>query len=468
MKLFDNTEVAFALKSDSQLERAYFLFKMIQNQPMVRIGSAVTNFALKAHLPIEGLIRTTVFDHFCGGVTEEDCLPIIDNMYKNGNVHSVLDYSVEGKDKEVSFDGALKTILKIVDFCEEKKSIPFAVFKPSGFGRFALYQKISEEKQLTKDEEAEWKRVLNRFHTVCKAAQKKDVPLLIDAEESWMQKAADELIEDLMETYNTEKAIVFNTLQMYRHDRLDYLKELHGEDEVPIIHVNDYSKEIEKSTLKELIERLQGGDKTSYFRYYNLISRHPEHLSEIDLPWIKKYVHKNRYFESFQAFLGATDTRTELHNAHISNFFIQVNGIKEWILYPNYFVPFIDPPSTMNGIYRTTPIRSGGKPFNPFNPDDKGYPYFKYLDGYKVILEPGDVFYNPPFMWHAVKNISDTIGLGFRWINMRDAFFSSPTYYLLDVLSYRPNYIKALKMTKKDANDQFLYMMKKMKRRMKK
>lgn len=227
MKLFDNTAIAFALKSDSQLERAYFLFKMIQNQPMVRIGSAVTSFALKAHLPIEGLIRTTVFDHFCGGVTEEDCLPIIDNMYKNGNVHSVLDYSVEGKDKEVSFDGALKTILKIVDFCEEKKSIPFAVFKPSGFGRFALYQKISEEKQLTKDEEAEWKRVLNRFHTVCKVAQKKDVPLLIDAEESWMQKAADELIEDLMETYNTEKAIVFNTLQMYRHDRLDYLKELH-------------------------------------------------------------------------------------------------------------------------------------------------------------------------------------------------------------------------------------------------
>ncbi|QNM86334.1 proline dehydrogenase family protein [Polaribacter pectinis] len=226
MKLFDNTEVAFALKSDSQLERAYFLFKMIQNQPMVRIGSAVTNFALKAHLPIEGLIRSTVFDHFCGGVTEEDCLPIIDNMHTNGNVHSVLDYSVEGKDKEVSFDGALKIILKIVDFCEEKKSIPFAVFKPSGFGRFGLYQKISEGKELTKDEEAEWERVLNRFHTVCKAALKKDVPLLIDAEESWMQKAADDLIESLMETYNKEKAIVFNTLQMYRHDRMEYLKEL--------------------------------------------------------------------------------------------------------------------------------------------------------------------------------------------------------------------------------------------------
>ncbi|MCH3882106.1 MULTISPECIES: proline dehydrogenase family protein [Tenacibaculum] len=227
MKLFDNTEVAFSLKTDSQLERAYFLFKMIQNEPMVRIGSAVTNFALKVHLPVEGLIRSTVFDHFCGGVTEDDCLPIIDNMHKNGNVHSVLDYSVEGKDEEISFDGALEKILRIINFCEEKQSIPYAVFKPSGFGRFGLYVKISEGKTLTSEEKEEWNRVVARFHKVCEVALKKDVPLLIDAEESWMQKSADELIEELMETYNKDKAIVFNTLQMYRHDRMDYLKELH-------------------------------------------------------------------------------------------------------------------------------------------------------------------------------------------------------------------------------------------------
>ena len=227
MKLFDNTEVAFALKSDSQLERAYFLFRMIQNQPMVRIGTAVTNFALKAHLPVEGLIRSTVFDHFCGGVTEEDCLPIIDNMFTNGKVHSVLDYSVEGKEEEESFDGALEKIIKIIDFCEEKKSIPYAVFKPTGFGRFALYQKISEGKDLNSDEQEEWNRVVTRFHKVCKIAKAKDVPLLIDAEESWMQKAADDLIEELMEIYNKDKAIVFNTLQMYRHDRMEYLKNLY-------------------------------------------------------------------------------------------------------------------------------------------------------------------------------------------------------------------------------------------------
>ncbi|WP_028889742.1 proline dehydrogenase family protein [Tenacibaculum ovolyticum] len=227
MTLFNNTETAFKLKSDSELERAYFLFRMIQNQPMVRIGTAVTNFALKAHLPVEGLIRSTVFDHFCGGVTEDDCLPVIDKMFTKGKVHSVLDYSVEGKEEEESFDDALRMTIKTIDFAEEKKSIPYAVFKPTGFGRFALYQKLTEKKELTVEEKSEWIRVVERFHAVCKLAVAKDVPLLIDAEESWMQDAADNLVEELMETYNKEKAIVFNTLQMYRHDRMDYLRELH-------------------------------------------------------------------------------------------------------------------------------------------------------------------------------------------------------------------------------------------------
>lgn len=227
MRLFDNTETAFKLKSDSELERAYFLFKMIQSQPMVRIGTAVTNFALKAYLPVEGLIRSTVFDHFCGGVSEDDCLPNIEKMYEQGNVHSILDYSVEGKEDEAQFDDALKMTLKTIDFAEEKQSIPYAVFKPTGFGRFALYQKLTEGKELTSEEKVEWDRVVERFHTVCKAAKAKDVPLLIDAEESWMQDAADDLIEELMEIYNKEKAIVFNTLQMYRHDRMEYLRNLH-------------------------------------------------------------------------------------------------------------------------------------------------------------------------------------------------------------------------------------------------
>ena len=224
--IFENTATAFALKSDSELERAYFLFKMIANEPLVRIGTAVTNFAIKAHLPVEGLIRSTVFDHFCGGVNEEDCLGIIDRMYEK-KVCSILDYSVEGKEDEAQFDAALTKVLRVLDFVKEKDAIPFAVFKPTGFGRFAIFEKIGAGKSLTSTETEEWERIKNRFDVACKKAHDLDVALLIDGEESWMQDAADDLVADMMRKYNKQKSIVFNTLQMYRWDRMDYLKELH-------------------------------------------------------------------------------------------------------------------------------------------------------------------------------------------------------------------------------------------------
>ena len=226
--IFNNTQVAFALKTDTELDRAYFLFKMIDNEPLVRIGTAVTNFALKAHLPVEGLIRATVFDHFCGGTTEEDCLSVVDKMFTKG-VSSVLDYSVEGKEEEEQFDAALEMTLKTVEFAKERKAIPFAVFKPTGLGRFYLYEKIGAKQPLTLDEQNEWNRVVARFDLICKTAYEKEVALLIDGEESWMQDAADDLVTEMMRKYNKEKAIVFNTLQLYRWDRLDYLKKLHNQ-----------------------------------------------------------------------------------------------------------------------------------------------------------------------------------------------------------------------------------------------
>jgi proline dehydrogenase len=223
---FNNTEIAFSLKSDTELDRAYFLFKMIANEPLVRIGTAVTNFALKAHLPVDGLIRATVFDHFCGGINENDCLVVVDKMYTK-NVSSVLDYSVEGKEAEDQFDAALQMTLKTIEFAKERNAIPFAVFKPTGLGRLDLYTKVGEKQSLSESEQLEWNKIIDRFEVICKTAHSKDVALLIDAEESWMQDAADAIVEEMMRKYNKEKAIVFNTLQMYRRDRLDYLKELH-------------------------------------------------------------------------------------------------------------------------------------------------------------------------------------------------------------------------------------------------
>ena len=224
--IFDNTETAFRLKSDSELERAYFLFKMISIEPLVKIGTAATKFALNMRLPVEGLIRSTVFDHFCGGVNESDCMPVVDNLYDVG-VFSVLDYSVEGKEGNDQLDLTLNKILELTAFSETKKAMPFSVFKPTGLGRFELYQKISENIELSDEEVKEWERVVNRVDKACNAALNANVTLLIDAEESWMQDAADQLCEKMMVTYNKERAVVFNTLQCYRWDRFDYLKEAH-------------------------------------------------------------------------------------------------------------------------------------------------------------------------------------------------------------------------------------------------
>jgi proline dehydrogenase len=224
--LFDNTDIAFQLKSDSELERAYFLFKMISHQPLVRIGTAATNFALKANLPVEGLIRSTVFDHFCGGVNEEDCNHVVDKMFDKG-VSSVLDYSVEGKESDAQFDTVMNKTLELIEFAHKKEAMPIAVFKPTGLGRFDLYQKKGEGKPLTKEEAEEWDRVVDRYHQICSLGLEKDVEILIDAEELWMQQAADDLVEEMMRLYNKEKPIVYNTIQAYRWDRMEYLRNVH-------------------------------------------------------------------------------------------------------------------------------------------------------------------------------------------------------------------------------------------------
>lgn len=226
-KIFDNTEVAFALKNNTELNKAYYLFKLISSNTMVKLGTSLTTFAISTNLPVKGLIKSTVFDHFCGGVNEQDCLSVVDKMYTKG-VSSVLDYSVEGKENEEQFDHTLQMTLKTIEFAKEKEAIPFAVFKPTGVGRFYLFEKKGENLPFTDAEQQEWKRVVDRFDTICRTAYEKDVMLLIDAEHSWMQDAADELILEMMRNYNKEKCIIFNTAQTYRWDRFDFVKNVHA------------------------------------------------------------------------------------------------------------------------------------------------------------------------------------------------------------------------------------------------
>ena len=226
-KIFNNTKSAFKLKSNAELDRAIFLFSMMGIPSLVKAGSALTKFSLKVHLPVETLIKKTIFEQFCGGVTEEDCKPVTREMYDE-NLHSILDYSVEGKKTEEEFDAAMQKKLSLIEYAKGKEEIPFAMFKPTGIGRFEIWEKVSEKISLSEDEKKEWENIKKRVETLCSKAHELNVRLYADGEETWMQTAADDLMEEMMKKYNRqEKVLIYNTLQCYRWDRLDYLKGLH-------------------------------------------------------------------------------------------------------------------------------------------------------------------------------------------------------------------------------------------------
>ncbi len=225
-EIFEDTETAFSLKSDAEIEKAYWLFNIIKNEPLVKIGSAVTKFALKHHIPIEGLIRTTVFEHFCGGVTEKDTLPLVKKLYSKG-VYSILDFSVEGAESEEVFHKAFLKTKNLIEFASLRKEIPFAVFKPTGIGAFKIYEKVSSGEPLSEDEQKQWESIRERYYKLAQTGFENKVPIMVDAEESWMQKAVDDLLEELMLEFNKEFPYVITTMQFYRKDRLDYLKALH-------------------------------------------------------------------------------------------------------------------------------------------------------------------------------------------------------------------------------------------------
>lgn len=229
-KLFQDTETAFSLKTNFDLTKAYYLFRFMGNSRLVKIGTWLTNVSLKLHLPVQWMIRHTVFKQFCGGISEEDCRPVIEAMHKKG-VDSVLDYSVEGKHDEASFDHTTQKTIEIIEFAQNNPAVPFAVFKPSGVGSFDIFQKVSENTPLSSQEKQKWERIKQRYHQICSKGYQCGVPILIDAEESWIQTAADLLSEEMMQQYNREKAFIFNTLQMYRHDRWTYLQYLYQKAE---------------------------------------------------------------------------------------------------------------------------------------------------------------------------------------------------------------------------------------------
>ena len=224
---FNNTKIAFNHKSDFDLKRAYFLFKLLSLGFISRLGRKLLKMLVRLNFPIDPLIKKTIYAQFCGGSDILDCVEVINNL-KKSNVYSILDYSIEGSINETDFEDSIKKCLKILDECKSKNLSKFIVFKPSAVGRFKLYEKIASNKKLSENETIEWSKVERRFNKICSEASKKDIMVLVDAEESWIQKSIDELVTKMMNIYNTEKALVFNTIQAYRIDRFDYLVKLHN------------------------------------------------------------------------------------------------------------------------------------------------------------------------------------------------------------------------------------------------
>ncbi|MEO8067724.1 MAG: proline dehydrogenase family protein [Flavobacteriales bacterium] len=223
-----DTRTAFAHKDNAELWRAYWLFRVIGNPLLSRIGGSLTHLALNLRLPIKGLIKRTIFRQFCGGETIEESLATAARLAKSG-VGTILDYSVEGKDgDEGALDHTVEETLRTVAMARTRTDIPFCVFKPTGIGRLDIWARMSDGRVFSDAERQEWLRVVARMETICKTAAEAGVRVLVDAEESWMQPAIDELTERMMAQHNRTRAIVYNTVQHYRHDRLDFLKASHA------------------------------------------------------------------------------------------------------------------------------------------------------------------------------------------------------------------------------------------------
>lgn len=237
---FENTEVAFKHKTDSELKKAKFIFSSMRHPWLVKLGIKITPWAIRNKFPVNGIIRKTIFSQFVGGETLEQTASVADKLGKY-RVQAILDYGVEGKEGEKNFDLACDEFIRVINYAGSEPNISFMSVKVTGFIRFAFLEKLHEfmkreEGDLMKrfrktidklqgGEKDEWRRILNRMMRICKTAAEKNVGVLVDAEETWIQDPVDALTMLMMETHNKQKCVVYNTLQHYRHDRIQFLKD---------------------------------------------------------------------------------------------------------------------------------------------------------------------------------------------------------------------------------------------------
>ena len=322
--LFDNTEIAFKDKSIFDLFRGYFIFKIISFPKVVSISKLIMSFKLIN--PLSKLIlKNTILKQFCGGQNEDDCMNLI-HVLSAKNVYSILDYSVEGLENEQSFDETVSRTLNLIKF-NTNNNFPFVVFKPTGIGRFDLYKKISSKTMLSEKEIIEWSKVQTRYDIICNAGLNSNVSVLIDAEESWIQSSIDEIYEDLIIKYNSNKAIVYNTVQSYRTDRLEYIENLHHSFSNSDVHIGIklvrgayMEKERERSEVLNYLDPIHKSKKATDKSFNNcmtfmlknvhsfslFIGSHNEESNYLALELINKYnIRKDKVW--FSQLYGMSD-----------------------------------------------------------------------------------------------------------------------------------------------------------------
>ena len=234
---FENTENAFAYKSDKELRRAKFLFSSMGYKTLVKLGTTLTPVVMKLGLPVKGLIKKTIFGQFVGGESLEETASVVDKLEKF-DVNVILDYGVEGKEGEESFEHSCEEFIRVVKYASGQPNIPFISIKVTGFARFALLEKLDaaandrsgytgnvHTEVLNEQEKAEWGRVVERMERIIKTAAAGNVGVLVDAEDTWIQDPVDAVTMQMMEKYNKDRAVVYNTIQLYRTDRLGFLKD---------------------------------------------------------------------------------------------------------------------------------------------------------------------------------------------------------------------------------------------------
>ena len=224
---------------------------------------------------------------------------------------------------------------------------------------------------------------------------------------------------------------------------LEYFKKLHGDDEIVFLDQNNITEPYNTMTLRELINGINDGT-AQYYRFYPLLNRHPEHILDFDYNWLREKKNPLTILEAFQVFIGADKSITPIHNANQCNLFTQIEGEKEWRLYHYHDTAVIDPNPAGN-VYRAAPFKVENGPFNPFEPDyAKPYNLYEYIDSYSVLLKPGDVLWNPPYYWHAVKNHGKSIGVGYRWLPPLYCFKALSSLCFLRLFCNQPSDLESL------------------------